>query len=239
VTKIVDKWLPLPWIYVLSSQNQIGVNVYPEDTYLNSGSTTQLFQPVITIKHMNATDGGLQLDGDSNTRGAPTQSLARGLNDAAANLSGSKRNLEAFAGGTGFFPVRGARRSTALHISGDGKFTTQAGRSRKLSKVCVPDSIPKVIVQPSTQKEEIGARLGVPSELRELTIATGVPKYKILGAIVSKQGCLRSLGCVVNMTFTVNAPRARTSQARLKHYEKGSNSREMQEISQVSATLGG
>jgi hypothetical protein len=40
------------------------------------------------------------------------------------------------------------------------------------------------MVQPSAQKEEIGARFVVPSSFRELIRATGVPKYRILGSMV-------------------------------------------------------
>jgi len=39
-------------------------------------------------------------------------------------------------------------------------------------------------LQPSHQAEDIGARFAVPSSLRLEIIATGVPKYKIVGSIV-------------------------------------------------------
>jgi len=44
------------------------------------------------------------------------------------------------------------------------------------------------MVQPRPQNEEIGARLGLPSGLTELTIATGLPKYRMLGVIVLNSG---------------------------------------------------
>ena len=43
---------------------------------------------------------------------------------------------------------------------------------------------PRITVQPSGQNDETGARFGLPSWLIELTIATGLPKYRMLGVIV-------------------------------------------------------
>jgi hypothetical protein len=50
--------------------------------------------------------------------------------------------------------------------------------------VLVSSSRPSIMVQPSTQNEEIGARLVDSSSLHELTSATGAPKYKIPGWMV-------------------------------------------------------
>ena len=60
---------------------------------------------------------------------------------------------------------------------------THSGRSLRFFRVLVSLSKPKVIVQPKAQKEEIGARLGVPSSFSELINATGLPKYRIFGAM--------------------------------------------------------
>jgi hypothetical protein len=75
-------------------------------------------------------------------------------------------------------------------MSGDGKLMTQSGHIRKLLSVCVSVARPSVIVQPSAQKEEMGARLGEPSRFIELINATGVPKYRILGWMVAKSVAL-------------------------------------------------
>src|SRR3984885_14170673 len=114
--------------------------------------------------------------GHSFTLGAETTSLARGVKDPAANLSFSNRNLSLLSSGTGFWPVSGASASTWRHKSGDGRLTTHSGRLSRFFKVLVSLSRPRVIVHPNAQKEEIGARFGVPSSLIELINATGFPK---------------------------------------------------------------
>src|ERR1700757_2393390 len=123
--------------------------------------------------------------GHSRTRGAETISLGMRVKDPAWNLSGSERNFSFLSSGTGFFPVRGARVSTWRHISGEGRFTTQSGQFLRLCRVFVSSSNPTVMVQPSAQKEEMGARLGEPSWSTELISATGVPKYRIFGLMVT------------------------------------------------------
>lgn len=92
----------------------------------------------------------------------------------------------------GFCPVRGARASTWRHMSGDGILTTHSGRFSRFLSVLVSVRSPSVIVHPSAQKEEIGARFGVSSSFRELVNATGFPKWRILGSIVAN--C--EFGCV-------------------------------------------
>src|ERR1035441_3397075 len=94
----------------------------------------------------------------------------------APNLSFSNRNCLALISGTGFLPVSGASFSTGCHISGEGKLITHSGWRAKFSAVLVSSNRPSISVQPSAQKEDIGARLVVPSSLRELINATGVPK---------------------------------------------------------------
>ena len=121
----------------------------------------------------------------TNSSAAATVSLGIVENPATRNLSGSKRNCDALFCGTGFCPVSGAIRSTCSHMSGEGKLMTQSGHIRNFLSVCVSVSRPSVIVQPSAQKEEMGARLGEPSRFIELTNATGVPKYRILGCMVA------------------------------------------------------
>jgi hypothetical protein len=54
--------------------------------------------------------------------------------------------------------------------------TTHSGRFSRFFNVLVSASRPRVIVHPRAQKEEIGARFGVSSSLRELINATGLPK---------------------------------------------------------------
>lgn len=43
---------------------------------------------------------------------------------------------------------------------------------------------PSIQLQPSHQAEDIGARLVLPSAFSVLIMATGVPKYRIVGSIV-------------------------------------------------------
>src|SRR5947207_4822599 len=114
--------------------------------------------------------------GHSLTLGTGTTSPGRGVKDPAANLSFSNRNLSCLSSGTGFCPVSGASASTWRHRSGDGTLTTHSGRFSRFIKVLVSVSRPSVIVHPSAQKEEIGARLDVSSSLIELIKATGLPK---------------------------------------------------------------
>src|SRR5215471_2368697 len=117
------------------------------------------------------------------------------VKDPAWNLSCSKRNFSFLSSGTGFFPVRGASFSTWRHMSGEGRFTTQSAQFLRLCRVFVSSSNPSVTVQPSAQKEEMGARLGAPFWSTELISATGVPKYKILGLMVTN--ALSSFGLFV------------------------------------------
>src|SRR5215469_522820 len=132
--------------------------------------------------------------GHSFTRGALTDSLANGVRPDAANLSDSNRNFVDFSRGTGFFPVRGAKRSTDSQRSGAGTLITQSLFNWKFSNVWVSQSRPSTIVQPKPQNDEMGARFGLPFGLMELMIATGLPKYKMLGVIVLKS----TTECVVN-----------------------------------------
>jgi len=74
------------------------------------------------------------------------------------------------------FPRERRQLSTCCHISGDGMLTTHSGSRARLSAVCVSSKSPSIAVHPRAQKEEIGARLVLPSSLSELINATGVPK---------------------------------------------------------------
>src|SRR5262249_31409829 len=62
----------------------------------------------------------------------------------------------------------------------------------KFSAVFVSSSSPSISVQPSAQNDDIGARFVLPSSFSELISATGVPKYRILGSIVTNfRSCIR------------------------------------------------
>ena len=65
-------------------------------------------------------------------------------------------------------------------------FTTQSLWDLKFANVWVSVRRPRTIVQPSSQNDEIGARFGLPSGLTELTIATGLRKYRMIGVIALK-----------------------------------------------------
>jgi hypothetical protein len=75
------------------------------------------------------------------------------------------------------------RQAIALAASARSHYSPPFG-APDFSAVFVSSSKPNINVHPNTQKDDIGARLVVPSSLSELTSATGVPKYSIFGSIV-------------------------------------------------------
>src|SRR3569833_1796110 len=75
-------------------------------------------------------------------------------------------------------------------MDGLGRFTTHSAWRARFSAVLVSSSSPSVMVQPRAQKDEIGARLVVPSSFNELMMATGIPKKKILNSMVRKASLL-------------------------------------------------
>src|SRR5438045_4160871 len=151
--------------------------------------------------------------GHSFTRGTGTISLGRGVKEPAENLSFSKRNLSRLSSGTGFCPVSGASASTCCHKSGEGILITHSGRSSKFLRVLVSLRSPTVIVHPKAQNDEIGARLEVSSSFHEVISATGLPKYKIFGAIALNPGS----SCAHHTTRWINVGRAEIRNCASRH----------------------
>lgn len=79
--------------------------------------------------------------------------------------------------------MSGASLSTDSHCASDGTFRTHSRSRSRLAIVCPFRPRPSITVQPSAQADDIGARLGLPSEFRVLIKMTGVPMYNIFGSI--------------------------------------------------------
>src|SRR3954466_5305902 len=90
--------------------------------------------------------------------------------------------MACLCGGTGSEPVVRASRSTAVTCAAEGRFSTHSPVRRMLAGVCERAPKPSMQLRPSHHADDMGARLGVPSGLTELTRTTGVPKYRIAGS---------------------------------------------------------
>jgi hypothetical protein len=123
--------------------------------------------------------------GHSATRGGRTSSDGSGHRPAAANFPGSKRKPPRLVSGTGLRPVSGASRSTACHCAGAGTLMTRSWRLRRFWAVCPSLPRPRTITCPSAQAEDMGARLTEPSSFSVDRRTTGVPKYRIVGVMVT------------------------------------------------------
>src|SRR5262245_2681910 len=77
-----------------------------------------------------------------------------------------------------------ANRSTCATCSTEGRLITHWRVRIRLSDVLPSVPRPSMQLQPSHHTDDIGARLGEPSSLRVLMIATGVPKYRTVGSMV-------------------------------------------------------
>jgi hypothetical protein len=185
VAEVVNQGLPLSRIDVVVLENEIRANVNAEDLDFGGGATAQLLKKRVTVQLVDLPYQGLHLN--------RALSDARGGNGFAGH-AGEGSGLEfilfetklfLFVFRDGILPVRGASVSTWRHMSGEGRFTTLSGQFLRLCRVFVSSSNPTVMVQPSAQKEEMGARLGEPFWSTELISATGVPKYRIFGLMVT------------------------------------------------------
>ena len=173
--EVVNQRRPLLGIDVIVANYELVRDVHPQNLDLGGNSSSKLIQP-LTAQPVQVNDTALQM-----YRAFPNplrlHDFARqGVNPEMPNLSGSKWNWRVFRSGTGFFPVSGASFSTFCHISGDGILMTHSGARARFSAVFVSSRSPSMKVQPSAQKEEMGARFVPPSSFGELIRATGVPK---------------------------------------------------------------
>ena len=99
------------------------------------------------------------------------------MSPAHANLSFTCRYPFCdFHSGTGSDPVVRASRSTADTCSTDGRLSTHWPVRWMLAGVWERAPNPSMQLRPSHHALDIGARLGEPSGLVELTSTTGVPK---------------------------------------------------------------
>ena len=154
-------------------------DVQPGDVDLERIRGDVLAEPV------DGVNDSFHLDWTLAMRGGATVRDATGVSPAVSNLFRSWRYPHSrFRSGTGSRPVVIARRSTCSAWACDGRLITHSRDRMRFSEVCPIEPRPSIQLQPNHHADDIGAMFGEPSSLRELMIATGVPKYRIVGSIV-------------------------------------------------------
>ena len=81
--------------------------------------------------------------------------------------------------------ISGASRSTACHCAGAGTLITRSWRLHRFRAVCPSAPRPRTITWPSAQADDMGARLTEPFSFCVVRSTTGVPKYRMVGVMVT------------------------------------------------------